>query len=128
MAIIIKQKEIAKNVKADVYVKIDSVRAGLGENNKITCSCGEWIGIESRAFGEAEYKANVPYHIPDENVSITNGSLIEAVYPAFKRFFESQGYEVVDDLNNYEAVLQAKREAEMQAKMAEIMNGETNAE
>lgn len=37
MAIIIKQKEIAKNVKADVYVKIDSVRAGMGENNKITC-------------------------------------------------------------------------------------------
>ena len=128
MAIIIKQKEIAKNVKADVYVKIDSVRAGLGENNKITCSCGEWIGIESRAAGEDEYKANVPYHIPDENVSITNGSLIEAVYPAFKRFFENQGYEVVDDLNNYEAVLQAKKEAEMQAKMAEMMNGETNAE
>lgn len=128
MAIIIKQKEIAKNVKADVYVKIDSVRAGLGENNKITCSCGEWIGVESRASGEAEYKANVAYHIPDENVSITNGSLIEAVYPAFKRFFENQGYEVVDDLNNYEAVLQAKREAEMQAKMAEMMNGETNAE
>lgn len=112
MAIIIKQKEIAKNVKADVYVKIDSVRAGLGENNKITCSCGEWIDTESRASGEAEYKANVPYHIPDENVSITNGSLIEAVYPAFKRFFENQGYEVVDDLNNYEAELQAKREAE----------------
>lgn len=128
MAIIIKQKEIAKNVKADVYVKIDSVRAGLGENNKITCSCGEWIGTESRAAGEDEYKANVPYHIPDENVSITNGSLIEAVYPAFKRFFESQGYEVVDDLNNYEAVLQEKREAEMQAKMAEMINGETNAE
>lgn len=126
MAIIIKQKEIAKNVKADVYVKIDSVRAGMGENNKITCSCGEWIGTESRASGEDEYKANVAYHIPDENVSITNGSLIEAVYPAFKRFFESQGYEVVDDLNNYEAVLQAKREAEMQAKMAEMMNGETN--
>lgn len=128
MAIIIKQKEIAKNVKADVYVKIDSVRAGMGENNKITCSCGEWIGTESRVSGEDEYKANVPYHIPDENVSITNGSLIEAVYPAFKRFFENQGYEVVDDLNNYEAVLQAKREAEMQAKMAEMINGETNAE
>lgn len=128
MAIIIKQKEIAKNVKADVYVKIDSVRAGMGENNKITCSCGEWIGVGSRASGEAEYKANVPYHIPDENISITNGSLIEAVYPAFKRFFENQGYEVVDDLNNYEAVLQAKKEAEMQAKMAEMMNGETNAE
>lgn len=128
MAIIIKQKEIAKNVKADVYVKIDSVRAGMGENNKITCSCGEWIGMESRSAGEDEYKANVSYHIPDENISITNGSLIEAVYPAFKRFFENQDYEVVDDLNNYEAVLQAKREAEMQAKMAEIMNGETNAE
>ena len=128
MAIIIKQKEIAKNVKADVYVKIDSVRAGLGENNKITCSCGQWIGIESRASGEAEYKANVAYHIPDENISITNGSLIEAVYPALKRFFENQGYEVVDDLNNYEAVLQEKREAEMQAKMAEMMNGESNAE
>ena len=127
MAIIIKQKEIAKNVKADVYVKIDSVRAGMGENNKITCSCGEWIGTESRSAGEDEYKANVSYHIPDENISITNGSLIEAVYPAFKRFFESQGYEVVDDLNNYEAVLQ-ERGAEIQAKMAEMINGETNAE
>ena len=128
MGLIIKQKEIAKNVKADVYVKIDSVRAGLGENNKITCSCGEWIGSESRAAGEDEYKANVPYHIPDENIISNGGTLIDAVYPAFKKFFESQGYEVVDDLNNYEAVLQAKREAEMQAKMAEMMNGETNAE
>lgn len=128
MAIIIKQKEITKNVKADVYVKINSVRAGMGENNKITCSCGQWIGLESRATGEDEYKANVPYHIPDENISITNGSLIEAVYPAFKSFFENQGYEVVDDLNNYEAVLREKREAEMQAKMEEMMNGETNAE
>lgn len=128
MGLLIKQKEIAKNVKADVYVKIDSVRAGLGENNKITCSCGQWIGTESRSAGEDEYKANVSYHIPDENISITNGSLIEAVYPAFKRFFESQGYEVVDDLNNYEAVLQEKREAEIQAKMAEMINGETNAE
>ena len=128
MSLIIKQKEIAKNIKADVYVKIDSVRAGLGENNKITCSCGQWIGIESRASGEAEYKANVAYHIPDENIISNGGTLIDAVYPAFKKFFESQGYEVVDDLNNYEAVLQAKREAEMQAKMAEMMNGETNAE
>ena len=128
MGLIIKQKEIAKNIKADVYVKIDSVRAGLGENNKITCSCGQWIGIESRASGEAEYKANVAYHIPDENIISNGGTLIDAVYPAFKKFFESQGYEVVDDLNNYEAVLQAKREAEMQAKMAEMMNGETNAE
>ena len=128
MGLIIKQKEIAKNVKADVYVKIDSVRAGLGENNKITCSCGQWIGTESRSAGEDEYKANVPYHIPDENIVSNGGTLIDAVYPAFKLFFENQGYEVVDDLNNYEAVLQAKREAEMQAKMAEMINGETNAE
>ena len=128
MAIIIKQKEIAKNVKADVYVKIDSVRAGMGEDGKITCSCGQWIGSESRAAGEAEYKANVPYHIPDENIISNGGTLIDAVYPAFKKFFESQGYEVVDDLNNYEAVLQEKREAEIQAKMAEMINGETNAE
>ena len=128
MGLIIKQKEIAKNIKADVYVKIDSVRAGLGENNKITCSCGQWIGIESRASGEAEYKANVAYHIPDENIISNGGTLIDAVYPAFKKFFESQGYEVVDDLNNYEAVLQEKREAEIQAKMAEMINGETNAE
>ena len=128
MAIIIKQKEIAKNVKADVYVKIDSVRAGMGEDGKITCSCGEWIGSESRAAGELEYKANVPYHIPDENIISNGGTLIDAVYPAFKKFFESQGYEVVDDLNNYEAVLQEKREAEIQAKMAEMINGETNAE
>ena len=128
MGLLIKQKEIAKNVKADVYVKIDSVRAGMGEDGKITCSCGQWIGIESRASGEAEYKANVAYHIPDENIISNGGTLIDAVYPAFKKFFESQGYEVVDDLNNYEAVLQAKREAEMQAKMAEMMNGETNAE
>ena len=128
MGLLIKQKEIAKGAKADVYIRIDSVRAGLGEDGKITCSCGQWIGSESRASGEAEYKANVAYHIPDENISITNGSLIEAVYPAFKLFFENQGYEVVDDLNNYEAVLQEKREAEMQAKIAEMMNGETNAE
>lgn len=128
MGLLIKQKEIAKNVKADVYIRIDSVRAGMGEDNKITCSCGQWIGIESRAAGELEYKANVPYHIPDENIISNGGTLIDAVYPAFKKFFESQGYEVVDDLNNYEAVLQEKREAEIQAKMAEMINGETNAE
>lgn len=128
MGLLIKQKEIAKNVKADVYIRIDSVRAGMGEDNKITCSCGEWIGTESRAADEEGFKSNVAYHIPDENIISNGGTLIDAVYPAFKKFFESQGYEVVDDLNNYEAVLQAKREAEMQAKMAEMMNGETNAE
>lgn len=122
MAIIIKQKEIAKNVKADVYVKIDSVRAGMGENGKITCSCGEWIGVESRVSGELEYKANVPYHIPDENISITSGSLVEAVYPAFKRFFESQGYEVLDDLNNYEAELFENFKLEYQAQMPKEQN------
>ena len=88
MAVIVKQKEIAKNITADVYVKIDSVRAGMGENGKITCSCSEWVGTESRAAGEVEYRANISYHIPDENISITSGSLIEAVYPAFKNVFE----------------------------------------
>ena len=128
MGLIIKQKEIAKNVKADVYVKIDSVRAGLGENNKITCSCGQWIGTESRSAGEDEYKANVSYHIPDENISITNGSLIEAVYPAFKRFFESQGYEVVDDLNNYSQYFVAQAEKELQKFMAEQTAGDVQNE
>lgn len=125
MGILVKQKEIAKNIKADVYVKIDSVRAGMGENNKITCSCGEWIGTDSRATGETEHKANVAYHIPDENISITNGSLIEAVYPAFKLFFENQGYEVVDDLNNYGQDLAAK---ELQKLMAEQAAGDMQNE
>lgn len=125
MGILVKQKEIAKNIKADVYVKIDSVRAGMGENNKITCSCGEWIGTDSRATGETEHKANVAYHIPDENISITNGSLIEAVYPAFKLFFENQGYEVVDDLNNYGQDLAAK---ELQKLMAEQAAGDVQNE
>ena len=125
MAIIIKQKEIAKNVKADVYVKIDSVRAGMGEEGKITCSCGEWIGIESRAAGELEYKANVPYHIPDENIVSNGGTLIDAVYPAFKKFFESQGYEVVDDFSNYGQDLAAK---ELQKLMAEQTAGDVQNE
>lgn len=121
MAVIVKQKEIAKNITADVYVKIDSVRAGMGENGKITCSCSEWIGTESRSAGEVEYKANVSYHIPDENISITSGSLIEAVYPAFKKYFENQGYIVTDDLNNYESELteniKAKYLAETQKEL-----------
>ena len=125
MAIIIKQKEIAKNVKADVYVKIDSVRAGMGEDGKITCSCGQWIGAESRAAGELEYKANVPYHIPDENIISNGGTLIDAVYPAFKKFFERQGYEVVDDLNNYGQDLAAK---ELQKFMAEQTAGDVQNE
>lgn len=124
MGLIIKQKEIAKGAKADVYVKIDSVRAGMGEDGKITCSCGEWIGTESRASGENGFKSNVPYHIPDENISITNGSLIEAVYPAFKRFFENQGYEVVDDLSNYGQELAAQAENELQKLMVEQTAGD----
>lgn len=122
MAIIIKQKEIAKNIRADVYVKIDSVRAGMGENGKITCLCGEWIGVESRAVGEVEYKANVSYHIPDENIVSNSGTLIEAVYPAFKRYFESQGYEVIDDLNNHEAEVIKKLEAEYQTQIQKELN------
>lgn len=122
MAIIIKQKEIAKNVRADVYVKIDSVRAGMGENGKITCSCGQWIGTESRAAGEVEYKANVSYHIPDENIISSGGTLIEAVYPAFKKFFESQGYEVMDDLNNYETELIKNLKDEELAKIQKELN------
>lgn len=125
MGILVKQKEIAKNVKADVYVKIDSVRAGMGENNKITCSCGEWIGTDSRATGETEHKANVPYHIPDENIISNGGTLIDAVYPAFKKFFESQGYEVVDDLSNYGQELAAK---ELQKLMAEQAAGDVQNE
>ena len=128
MGILVKQKEIAKEAKADVYIRIDSVRAGMGEDGKITCSCGEWIGSESRAVGELEYKANVPYHIPDENISITNGSLIEAVYPAFKKFFESQGYEVVDDLNNYSQYFVAQAEKELQKFMAEQTAGDVQNE
>lgn len=125
MGLIIKQKEIAKGVKADVYIRIDSVRAGMGEDGKITCSCGEQIGTESRAVGEQGFKANVPYHIPDEGIAITNGSLIQAVYPAFKKFFESQGYEVVDDLSNYGQVLAAK---ELQKLMAEQAAGDVQNE
>lgn len=128
MGLIIKQKEIAKNVKADVYVKIDSVRAGMGENGKITCSCGEWIGIESRAAGELEYKANVPYHIPDENIISNGGTLIDAVYPVFKRFFESQGYKVVDDLSNYGQELAAQAENELQKLMAKQAAGDVENE
>ncbi len=122
MAIIIKGREIAKNVKADVYVKIDSVRAGMGENNKITCSCGEWIGKESRSAGEDEYKANVSYHIPDENIISNGGTLIDAVYPVFKKFFESQGYEVIDDLNNYGTEVIKKLEAEYQTQIQKELN------
>ena len=112
MGLIIKQKEIAKGVKADVYIKIDSVRAGMGEDGKITCSCSEWLGTESRVADENGFKSNVPYHIPDENITSTGGTLIEAVYPAFKKFFEGQGYEVVDDLNNYETALSQQAQTE----------------
>lgn len=125
MGLIIKQKEIAKNVKADVYIRIDSVRAGMGEDGKITCSCGEWIGTESRAVGEGVFKSNVPYHIPDENIISNGGTLIDAVYPVFKKFFESQGYEVVDDLSNYGQVLAAK---ELQKLMAEQAAGDVENE
>ena len=124
MAVIVKQKEIAKNITADVYVKIDSVRAGMGENGKITCSCSEWVGTESRAAGEDEYRANISYHIPDENISITSGSLIEAVYPAFKKYFENQGYIVTDDLNNYESELTENLKAKYLAETQKELGSE----
>ncbi len=124
MAIIVKQKEIAKNITADVYVKIDSVRAGMGENGKITCSCSEWVGIESRAAGEVEYRANVSYHIPDENISIKNGSLIEAVYPALKKYFENQGCIVTDDLSNYESELAESLKAKYLAETQKELGSE----
>lgn len=124
MAVIVKQKEIAKNITADVYIKIDSVRAGMGENGKITCSCSEWVGTESRAAGEVEYRANISYHIPDENISITSGSLIEAVYPAFKKYFENQGYIVTDDLNNYESELTENLKAKYLAETQKELGSE----
>lgn len=117
MGLIIKQKEIAKGINADVYVKIDSVRAGMGENGKITCSCGEWIGVDSRAAGEAGFKHNMAYHIPDENITIKNGTLIQAVYPAFKKYFENLGYTVLDDTNNYEVTI--KQNAETNKEQAD---------
>lgn len=128
MGLIIKQKEIAKGTRVDVYIRIDSVRAGMGEDGKITCSCSEWVGTESRAVGEQGFKSNVPYHIPDEGITITNGSLIQAVYPAFKKFFESQGYEVVDDLSNYGQELAAQAENELQKLMAEQAAGDVENE
>lgn len=123
MGLIIKQKEIAKGTRVDVYIRIDSVRAGMGEDGKITCSCGEWVGTESRVVGEQGFKSNVPYHIPDEGITITNGSLIQAVYPALKKYFENMGYEVLDDYNAYETILEQEKEQEMLSQMQELQNG-----
>lgn len=118
MGLIIKQKEIAKGTKADVYIRIDSVRAGMGEDGKITCSCGEWIGTESRASGENGFKSNVAYHIPDENITIKNGTLIQAVYPALKKYFVSEGYTVLDDDNTYEVNIKENAETDKEQEDA----------
>lgn len=123
MGLLIKQKNIARETCANVYIRIDSVRAGMGEDGKITCSCGEWIETESRSSGESEFKANVSYHIPDENIVINGGTLIQAVYPALKKYFENMGYEVLDDYNAYETILEQEKEQEMLSQMQELQNG-----
>lgn len=101
MGLIVKGKKITEGFNTDVYVKIDSIRAGMGEEGLITCSCGEWFSANSRSAGEDEYKANVNYHIPDNNIAGNHKSVIDAVYPALKTYFESLGYEVLDDNNCY---------------------------
>ena len=70
----------------------------------------------------------MPYHIPDVNIISNGGTLIDAVYPAFKKFFESQGYEVVDDLNNYSQYFVAQAEKELQKFMAEQTAGDVQNE
>lgn len=112
MGILVEKYEIAKGAKADIYVKIDSVRAGMGEDGKITCSCGQWIGTESRAAGEDAFKSNVSIHIPDGNIVSNGGTLIDAVYPSLQKHYESMGYKVVKDSNNYGHLLEEKKAAE----------------
>lgn len=106
MGILVEKYEIAKGVKADIYVKIDSVRAGMGENGHITCMCGQWIGTESRSAGEDAFKSNVSIHIPDGNIVSNGGTLIDVVYPSLQKHYESMGYKVVKDDNNYGKILE----------------------
>lgn len=122
MGIIVEKFEIAKGAKADIYVKIDSVRAGMGEDGKITCSCGQWIGTESRATGEIPLKANVPYHIPDENIICNGGSLIDAVYPNLQKYFVDMGYNVVKDDNSYEQMIMESKK-QMLLEQQELNDG-----
>lgn len=119
MGFIVKQLEIAKNAKADIYIKIDSVRAGRGENGNITCMCGQWIGTESRATGEIPLKANIAYHIPDENIICNGGSLIDAVYPYLQKSFVDMGYNVVKDDNSYEQMIIENKEQEQEQMLLE---------
>lgn len=123
MGFIVKQLEIAKNAKADIYIKIDSVRAGRGENGNITCMCGQWIGTESRVAGEIPLKANVPYHIPDENIICNGGSLIDAVYPYLQKSFVDMGYNVVKDDNSYEQMILENQEQEQMLLEQELNDG-----
>lgn len=121
MAIIIKQKEIAKNVKANIYVKINSVRAGQGENDNITCMCSQWVGVESRESNETEFMSNVAVHIPDRDIVSKGGTLIAAVYPSLQKYYENQGYEVITDNNSY-------GEAILKEVLKDIKNTESNTE
>lgn len=118
MAIILKNFKTNTGIVTNKYVKIDSIRVGMGEGNYISCYCSEWYNQQTRSDNMDAMNNNIVYHIPDENISITNGSLIEAVYPAFKKFFEIQGYEVEDDLNSYSSNSNSQYPTEHQVNTA----------
>lgn len=109
MGIIIKNYQNEIGFTSDKYIKIDSVRAGMGSNNKIDCCCTEWANTLARSNNNQYIKANVYYHIPDKDIVLKGGTLIEGVYPAFKKYFESLGYTVLDDTNTYGLNLEQKQ-------------------
>lgn len=122
MGIIIKNYNNEMGFTSDKYVKIDSIRAGMGEDNKITCTCTEWANSQTRAENKQYIKANVNYHIPDGAVSGDN--VIHSVYPLLKSYFQNQGYTVEDDTNTYGEDLKAEQEAKMTAQ-AQVENDGT---
>lgn len=106
MGLIIKNYKNTEGYISDRYIKISSIRAGMGENNKISCCCDEWYNNTAREENKKYVVANKYYHIPDSNIQ-SSDNLINAVYPLFKEYLINLGYEVEDDTNNYSEIIKS---------------------
>lgn len=125
MGLKIKNYKNDKGFTSDLYVKVDSLH-NMGEavKGQVVLNTTQWVNADARAGGNIQpIYSNKVYIVKDRPIKAAE-NLINVGYQLLKADLEEKGYTVEDDLNTYGEDMKAKAEA----KMAEMMNGETNAE
>ncbi len=93
MGLMVKDYEIAKNVKADAYVNIASYS---GQSKKIIINYREWLGVDSREVDEPAFREK-ELVINDENINCENQKIMQIMYELLKKYFQELGYVVSDE-------------------------------